>query len=337
MAINEVIFAQFLTDFIAHRARHGKDVVPDEASQELVHNFQECDLSNWIAHMNQGREKLNKHQESEITQQHVNILNEIGFPWIRSNEERWNDNFLSLLKFREETGHCNVPAKDDTVRLGKWVLWQRHKYKDMLVDENKSAMAEERIQKLESIGFNWGTRIGDWNTRYGELKEYAEAHGTCAVSLKVSQPLHRWIKKQRQRYRVRKHACDPKKARSSPITDEQIQKLEEIGFSWAPERTKKKEDDPRLPKKRSRHGACGSARAKGRAAETKVAPPSPKTRTRDGDGGGIGAEGQAVEMNIRPPFPEKRSRDGDGGSIIPGGRVAEIKMVCGQAAEIKMV
>jgi len=327
MPINEVIFAQFLTDFIAHRAKHGKDAVPDEGSQEIVHNFQECDLHNWIAHMNQGREKLKKNQESEITQQHVNILNQIGFPWVRSNEERWDDNFNNLLKFREEAGHCNVPAKDDTVRLGKWVLWQRHKYKDMLVDENKSTMAEERIQKLESIGFNWGTRIGDWNTRYGELKEYAEARGTCVVSIKVNQPLNRWIKKQRQRYRVRKNACDPKKARSSPITDEQIQKLEEIGFSWASERTKKKEEDPLYPKKRSRDSDGGSTSTNGQAAEIKIDPLYLKKKSRDSDDGSIGTDGQAAEIKIDPLYPKKRSRDSDGGSIGTDGQAANIKLV----------
>ena len=65
-------------------------------------------------------------------------------PWIERYEE--------LKKYKETHGDCNVPRRHGA--LGIWVDTQRTNYR--FLKEGKSArMSDDRIQKLESVGFQW--------------------------------------------------------------------------------------------------------------------------------------------------------------------------------------
>ena len=74
-----------------------------------------------------------------------------------------------LLAYRQQHGNCNVPQsyKENTA-LGNWVDSQRKDYKKYKRG-SKSYMTEERIAKLEKVGFAWslvakpGTQ---WDARY---------------------------------------------------------------------------------------------------------------------------------------------------------------------------
>ena len=58
----------------------------------------------------------------------------------------------TVKKYKETHGHCNVPRKHGP--LGIWVDTQRKSYR--LLKARKSArMSDDRIQKLEAIGFQW--------------------------------------------------------------------------------------------------------------------------------------------------------------------------------------
>jgi hypothetical protein len=58
-------------------------------------------------------------------------------------------------------------------RLGTWVGTQRKEY--------KKSLTEERIKKLNDVGFIWDRREDVFNLRFTELIEYKEKHGNCAV------------------------------------------------------------------------------------------------------------------------------------------------------------
>mmetsp|Transcript_8780 Transcript_8780/g.17938 ORF Transcript_8780/g.17938 Transcript_8780/m.17938 type:complete len:202 (-) Transcript_8780:2429-3034(-) len=67
----------------------------------------------------------------------------------------WNANFEKLLRYSDIHGDCIVPltwAGDP--KLARWVGTQRRNYR-LLKEGKKSAMTEERIRLLESIGFVW--------------------------------------------------------------------------------------------------------------------------------------------------------------------------------------
>jgi len=77
---------------------------------------------------------------------------------------QWNFRYGQLIEYKEKHGHCNVPQLYEPnkklgtwvhyQRLGMWVGHQRTQYR-LLQQGKQSSMTEERIDKLEEIGFVW--------------------------------------------------------------------------------------------------------------------------------------------------------------------------------------
>jgi hypothetical protein len=85
-------------------------------------------------------------------------VNDNGFEWPVTALDSWHERFEQLKAFQKEHGHCRVPGvkeKDsETYPLALWVSQQRAQYK-LLQRGKSSRMKEERIQKLNEIGFDW--------------------------------------------------------------------------------------------------------------------------------------------------------------------------------------
>ena len=61
-----------------------------------------------------------------------------------------------LLQYRERFGNSHVPTKyKDNTALGRWVSTQRAEYKKYQEGNAKTFMTDEKIRRLESIGFAW--------------------------------------------------------------------------------------------------------------------------------------------------------------------------------------
>jgi len=149
---------------------------------------------------------------------------------------KWNIRYGELMEYKQEHGDCNVPQSYEPNKpLGMWVNRQRSQYR-LLQKGEKSYIAEERITKLEEIGFRWDAlhlargKVDDplWNRRYGELIEYKQKHGHCNVpqSYKQNKQLGSWVHVQRKQHRLLQ------KGKYSTMTGERIAKLEAIGFVW---------------------------------------------------------------------------------------------------------
>jgi hypothetical protein len=67
---------------------------------------------------------------------------------------------MKLVQFKNEHGHCNVPQKykADTTSLGSWVDTQRQNYQKFQEGKPCKGMNDERIRKLEDLGFVWRIR-----------------------------------------------------------------------------------------------------------------------------------------------------------------------------------
>jgi hypothetical protein len=74
-------------------------------------------------------------------------LNAIGFVW-DWRDNRWEQNFAALLKFRRREGHCCVVTfhREGDLKLGHWVATQRR---------NKKRMSACRRARLNKLGFVW--------------------------------------------------------------------------------------------------------------------------------------------------------------------------------------
>jgi hypothetical protein len=82
-----------------------------------------------------------------LSKERIAKLKEIGFVW-DAREAKWLANLEELKGFKEENGDCLVPQGHivNGVKLGKWVVAQRHK---------KSMLSGDRTAMLDAIGFVW--------------------------------------------------------------------------------------------------------------------------------------------------------------------------------------
>jgi glycerol-3-phosphate cytidylyltransferase-like family protein len=153
----------------------------------------------------------------------IEMLNSIGFNWEMYSLD-WNVTFDRLKKYKEKYGNADVPQNfnDDVAspKLGIWVMTQRRRYEEYIVD------FPERIEMLNSIGFNWEVYSLDWNVTFGRLKKYKEKYGNADVPQNfnddvASPKLGMWVMTQRRRY-------------EEYIVDfpERIEMLNSIGFNW---------------------------------------------------------------------------------------------------------
>ena len=130
-------------------------------------------------------------------------------------EVPWDSRFEELKAYKEKYGTCSIPrprAKDGPYKqLANWVNNQRTGYSEFmkakkagLPTTNCHGMTEERIARLEEIGFEWSVGwSSQWDSRYEELKAYKEKHGTCHVPYVKGGPheqLANWVRTQRLGY-----------------------------------------------------------------------------------------------------------------------------------------
>jgi hypothetical protein len=96
-------------------------------------------------------------------------LESLGFEW-GSHVAAWEDRLSELADYRKIHGHCNVPKRYiENIQMGYWVSKQRNNYR----------MTLTRIQKLESLGFEWSSHGTSWEDRLSELADYRKIHGHC--------------------------------------------------------------------------------------------------------------------------------------------------------------
>ena len=115
-------------------------------------------------------------------------------------------------------------------QLGTWVSKQRAQYNKFQQDPSTSFMTQERIERLESIAFEWDPLSAEWGTKFNELVAYKDAHGgSCNVPRRYAEnpQLGNWVSYQRTQYK--KFQQDPS---TSFMTQERIEWLESIAFEW---------------------------------------------------------------------------------------------------------
>ena len=100
----------------------------------------------------------------------------------------WSMRFGELKRYKARHGDCNVRRSQG--KLGKWTHNQRTAFRD-------DTLAQDRIDRLNSIGFDWAPRKpiaeGLWNAHFGELERYKAEHGDCNVSMRSGGTLGNWV------------------------------------------------------------------------------------------------------------------------------------------------
>jgi len=167
----------------------------------------------------------------------ISRLEELGFEWYPTDAE-WENNFKKLEGFYAKYGHCRVPYQfNDDPRLGNWVVGLRSR---------KDQLTNERIARLEKIGFQWDLRADKWEVNFEKLKAFKSSFGHCRVPITyIEDPkLHVWVRSQR-RYFLK-----------GSLSTERIARLEAIGFEWDPHSALWEENFLKLEKFKSENGHC---------------------------------------------------------------------------------
>ncbi|HEY5234430.1 MAG TPA: Helicase associated domain protein, partial [Verrucomicrobiae bacterium] len=189
-------------------------------------------LGIWVSNQRQKR-KLNK-----LTPERLSLLNGIGFVWEDVERGVWEERFQELAEFKAKQGHCDVPVVyPENSKLG-WFT------KNMRAARKKGTLFDEKIAKLDAIGFAWVSArkstppqmreaiqepiMASWKKFFDELVAYKKMHGNCDVPVKWkgNPQLGGWAAAQRS---LRK---------SGKLHPERERMLNEIGFDWRADQNK---------------------------------------------------------------------------------------------------
>ena len=158
-----------------------------------------------------------RRNKGRLSVDRINRLNAIQFNW-EPNIDRWEDAFQLLEEFHKRTGHTRVEAKyeKDEIKLGLWVSVQRRR---------KDLLTQDRIRRLNAIGFNWDPRCHDWEAAFAALKNFREREGHLNVPrthIEDGLKIGLWVSVQRR-------SKDSTRRRVPP---DWKKRLGELGFSW---------------------------------------------------------------------------------------------------------
>lgn len=156
-----------------------------------------------------------RNRDGRLEPDKVELLNQLGFSW-NPREKYWRGSYLELVRFQKRFGHCRVPQNwRENNSLAYWVKTQRS-------DFAEGVLHPDRIALLNKLGFEWVVERRTWDLRYSSLCEFKERFGHTRVPAKWKEDttLGGWVATQRWKHRKRE------------LTDEQVARLEEIGFEW---------------------------------------------------------------------------------------------------------
>ena len=186
-----------------------------------VTKAQNMELALWLIYVrSQYRIYQETPWESALTQERIEELEGLGMDW-EPILNQWQQQFEALVEFRDQNGHCMVPVDyPDNPSLSIWCQKQRLNYKSGL-------LSEEYTEKLRSIGFVFSVYDAAFERGLDRLRAYKEIHGDCRVPRSYSdKELVSFVHRQRNQYKRRMNGY------SSSLTEERIEKLEDLGFEW---------------------------------------------------------------------------------------------------------
>ena len=146
------------------------------------------------------------------------LINELEDMLYYDLDTMWEEKFELLKEFKEKYGR--YPTRSDDIKypennnLGKWLIFQRVRYKD-------GKLLNDRKEKLESLGVVLTDALeNQWEEKFELLKEYKEKHGKFPKYTEKYKNINfgKWLDFQRARYKDGK------------LLKDRQEKLESIGI-----------------------------------------------------------------------------------------------------------
>ncbi|WP_346991889.1 Helicase associated domain protein [Agathobacter rectalis] len=172
-------------------------------------------LGAWI---NTQRRVKSGNISGNLTWEKIQKLNDIGMIW-DVMDSSWQEVLEELKSYRNIYGNLDIKAKyvsPTGFRLGSWINNMRFKVKKYGIEQ---ALTDEQRKALEELGMIWDHNKQKWEEYYSAAKAYYKEYGNLEVPAKYVTadgiPLGRWLSNQ---------------TNSHSMTDEQLQRLQSIGY-----------------------------------------------------------------------------------------------------------
>ena len=226
-------FTPFLEKLIAYRDKEIIDengnVKKPKGSFEFVASDPEIGKQ-----VNTVRQAYKGNNGTRLTDDMINQLNQIGFPW-DAVLELWLKMLNKLIEFVNKNKRYPKSRTEnkDEHNLSQWISTQRRELAKPEADEFK-------VKKLKEIGFVWESQEDilekQWLETYNKVVDFKNKHKRLPKSVeenkqlteqdKIENNLYEWM----QRQRIKNDKNDTENYR--------VQKLNEIGFVWDPNEEK---------------------------------------------------------------------------------------------------
>lgn len=141
---------------VSYKNEYGNCLVP---ANFIINDY---NLGEWV----RQQRKLLKNPNNDCKRYKVKKLNSINFIW-DENEYNWDEHFQCLKEYKDIYGICYVPRDTEFkgFKLYNWCRTQEKKYKNGTLKEN-------RLEKLNSIGFIFDRLKYKWDLNYNILKQF---------------------------------------------------------------------------------------------------------------------------------------------------------------------
>jgi superfamily II DNA or RNA helicase len=185
-------------------------------------------LGKWV--VSQRRKK----RTNTLNPVHEKRLTELGFEWELQHtisSASWQRTFQEVAAFKRDHGHLNLWREGGDERLPRWLAKQRRSYR-------KGVLTQTQIEQLTSIGYDLEPVAANpreqWDKMYAQLAQIRERNGSVRFRSndKVPRSVKAWCTEQRKR------------RAAGELEQEQIDRLDRIGFDWRPPRGKTKDAKP---------------------------------------------------------------------------------------------
>lgn len=178
---------------LEYKAKYGNCLVPKEYREVKG-------LASWVYLQRGLYSKFQKGQESTLTKERIQKLEDAGFVWKAKQDEEWQDkdrhrkmemaddswaaHYADLIAFKEKHGHTIVPKRYDVNQaLSSWVFRQRRLYR-LRCEGKKNGISDARLKKLQDVDFQFRIRA----TRTKKVVQVDPETESGAVSATIVHP-----------------------------------------------------------------------------------------------------------------------------------------------------
>jgi len=217
-----------LAELAAFKANHGHC----NASQTKSREYQS--LGKWCSHVRVSYKQIQegKTLRHPLSQDQIGRLEALGFEW--SKHRSFEERLAELVAFKTKHGHCNPPCTPSSqyYRLGQWCNKKRASYKQILEGKTpQQILSQDQIVRLEMMGFQWKRKktFEGWLVELAEFKaEYGHCNAPHTIPSRKYYLLGTWCTKMRASYKKIQKGKTP----YCPLSQDQIERLETLGFEW---------------------------------------------------------------------------------------------------------